>query len=94
MEMFTSFMKGYLKATSILQLKTADFYLSKMAVQYQYFPILMVQILFSQIQKAPGPDFRTVGKSLKVKYTFVSFCLHMSQCGFGKSCPISNFVMV
>ena len=25
----------------------------------------MVQMLFSQIQQAPGPDFRTVGKSLE-----------------------------
>ena len=30
---------------------------------YQFFPILMVQMLFSQIQQAPGPDFRLVGKS-------------------------------
>ena len=28
------------------------------------FPNLMVQMLFPQIQQAPGPDFRKVGKSL------------------------------
>ena len=33
--------------------------------RYQFFPISMVQMLFPQIQHAPGPDFRTVGKSLK-----------------------------
>ena len=31
---------------------------------HQIFPILMVQMLFSKIQQAPGPDFRKVGKSL------------------------------
>ena len=28
------------------------------------FPILMAQMIFSQFQQAPGPDFRKVGKSL------------------------------
>ena len=31
---------------------------------HQAFPIFMIQMLFSQIQQAPGPDFRKVGKSL------------------------------
>ena len=31
---------------------------------HQVFPILMIQ-MFSQIQQAPGPDFRKVGKSLQ-----------------------------
>ena len=32
----------------------------------QIFPILMIQMLCSQIQQAPGPDFRKVGKSLEL----------------------------
>ena len=32
--------------------------------QYQFFPIVMVQMLLYQIQQAPGPDFRMVGKCL------------------------------
>ena len=52
-----------IKATNMLQLYTASFNLLKMAVQYQFFPILMVQMLFPQIQQALGPDFRTIGKS-------------------------------
>ena len=31
---------------------------------YQIFAILIIQMLFSQIKQAPGPDFRKVGKSL------------------------------
>ena len=31
---------------------------------HQVFPILMVQMFFPQIQQAPGPNFRKVGKSL------------------------------
>ena len=50
----------------MLQLYTANFNLFKMAVQYQFFPILMVQMLFPRIQQAPGPNFRTVGKSLDI----------------------------
>ena len=36
----------------------------KNAVQYQFSPILKVQMLFPQIQQAPGPSFRMLGKSL------------------------------
>ena len=40
----------------------------EMAVQFfktaWKFPILMAQIIFPQIQQAPGPDSRKVGKSL------------------------------
>ena len=32
--------------------------------QNQVFPILMARMIFSQIQQAPGPDFRKEGKSL------------------------------
>ena len=52
----------------MLQLYTSKFNLFKMVVQYQFFPILMVQMLFSQIQQAPGPDFRMVGKSLIIRF--------------------------
>ena len=48
----------------MLPLYTANFNLFKMAVQYQFFPILLVQMLFSQIEQALGPDLRMVGKSL------------------------------
>ena len=34
---------------------------------HQDFPILMVQMLFPQIQQGPGPDFRKVGKSLNMR---------------------------
>ena len=33
---------------------------------HQIFPILMVQMLFSQIQQAPGSNFRKVLKSLNI----------------------------
>ena len=33
---------------------------------HQVFPTLMVSMIFSQIQQAPGPDFRKVGKSLNI----------------------------
>ena len=42
----------------MLLLNTANFNLFKMGVQYQFFPILMVQMLFPQIQQAPGPGFQ------------------------------------
>ena len=42
-----------IKATNMFQLYTTNFNLLKMAVQYQFFPILMVQMFFSQIQQAP-----------------------------------------
>ena len=42
----------------------------KIAVQFfktaSNFPILMAQMIFSQIQQVPGPDSRKVGKSLEV----------------------------
>ena len=63
MQIFVSFMKE-IKATNMLQLYTTYFNLLKMEVQYQFFQNLMVQMFFSQIQQAPGPDFRMVGKSL------------------------------
>ena len=43
---------------------------------YQVFPILMVQMLFSQIQQAPGPDLRKVGKPLigtRISYVVCQF---------------------
>ena len=39
---------------------------------YQIFPIFMVQMFFPQIQQAPGPNFRKVGKSLKGKFINIS----------------------
>ena len=33
---------------------------------HQVFPTLMVQMIFFQIQQAPGPYFRKVGKSLAI----------------------------
>ena len=50
----------------MLLLYTVSFNLFKMAVQYQFSPILMFQMLFSHIEQAPGPDFRMVGKSLNI----------------------------
>ena len=55
-----------IKATNMWQLYTANFNLFKMATEYQFAPILMVQRLFPHIQQAPGPNFRTVGKSLRL----------------------------
>ena len=49
-----------IKATNMLQLYTANFLNGGPVL---VFPI-MVQMLFSQIQQASGPDFRMVGKSL------------------------------
>ena len=46
------------------QLKQQIFYSFKLLIliyQYQFFPILMVKMLFSQIQQASGPNFRMVG---------------------------------
>ena len=63
MQIITGFMKG-IKSTNMLQLYTANFNLFKMVVQYQFFPTLMVQMLFFQIQQAPGPSFIMVGQSL------------------------------
>ena len=57
---FHEFYEGQLMCYNFILL----FNLFKMAVQYNFSPILMVQMLFSQIQQAPGPDFRMVGKSL------------------------------
>ena len=61
---FHEFYEGQLKPKNMLQLYTANFNIFKMAVQYQFSPILMVQLLFSQIQQALSPDFRMVGKSM------------------------------
>ena len=67
-------------ATNMLQLYNANFWYGfnpfKMAVQFfrlhEVFPIFMVQMRFSQIQQAPGPDFRKVRKSLTT--LFSNFC--------------------
>ena len=69
MQIFMSFYEMQLKQQ---MLHTANFIYVfnpfKMVVQFfrlhQIFPILMIQILLFQIQQAPGPDFRKVGKSL------------------------------
>ena len=87
----------------MLQLCTASFNLFKMAVQYQFFPILMVQMLFSQNQQVPGSDFRTVGKSLNL--SFYNCILHISSFSqthlFSKfrisiltHCVLGNFCML
>ena len=69
-----------IKATNTLQLYTTSFNLLKMAVQYQFFPILMVQFFppNSTASPSPGPhpNFRTVGKSLitpKLMRLFICF---------------------
>ena len=55
--------KGSKSGTATLY--TANFNLFKLLNwQYQFFPIWMVQMLFSQIQQAPGPVFKMVGKFL------------------------------
>ena len=47
----------------------------KMAVQFfstaSKIPISMAQINFSQIQLAPGPDSRKVGKSLEITFDII-----------------------
>ena len=55
-----------IKATNIIQLYTAYFlYVFESILNgSKVFPILMVEMLLSQIQQAPGPNFRKVGKSL------------------------------
>ena len=53
-----------IKTTNMLQLYTANFNLFKIPFQYQFYPIFMVQMLFSQIRQALRLGFRTVGKSL------------------------------
>ena len=55
MQIFMSFMKDNQSTTNMLQLYTANFNLFKMVVHYQFFSILMVQMLFSQIQQASVP---------------------------------------
>ena len=75
MQFFMSFYEEQLKQQNMLQLYTAN-YLVWFSIQlkwrfisfrlHQILPSLMVQVLFSQIQQAPGPDFRKVGKSLHV----------------------------
>ena len=53
---FHEFNEGSIKAKNLLQLYTANFDQLKMAGQYRFFQILMVQMFFSQIQQAAGPD--------------------------------------
>ena len=67
MQIFMSFMKG-IKATNMLQRYTSNFNLFRMVVkylEYQFFPILIIQMPFSQT------DFRTVGKSLVIFITIM-----------------------
>ena len=49
---------------------------------HQIFPKLMVQMLFSKIQQAPGPNFRKVGKFLNTlrisANTFDTYSLHIA----------------
>ena len=61
---YREFYEGQIKATNTLQLSTANYNLFKMEVQYEFFPILMVQMLFPQNQQVPGHNFSTEGKSL------------------------------
>ena len=44
-----------IKATNMLQLYTANFDLFKIAAQYQFFPILMVQMLFTNFNRPLVP---------------------------------------
>ena len=70
MQIFMSFYEGQLKQQMLYTANILSAYKSVLKWQsssfrlQQIFPILMIKILFSQIQKAPGPDFRKVGKSL------------------------------
>ena len=71
-----------IRATNMLQLYTANFGYPRLLINlkwwscsfelHQVFPTLMVQMIFSQIQMAPGPDFREVGKS------FLFCCIQIS----------------
>ena len=70
MQFFMSFYGGQLK-----QLYTANFlYVFLINLKWlssSSFPNLKVQMLFlPQIQQAPGPDFRMVGKSLPSNYMY------------------------
>ena len=47
--------------------------------QYQFFPILMVQMLFPQIQQAPGPVFRMVGKKSYISLDRWIWCFEWSM---------------
>ena len=78
MRFFISFCEGQLKQHNVLQLYTANIFNSYIVFnplkwhsssfrRHRMFPILMVQMFFSQIQQAPGPDFRKVEKSLQDK---------------------------
>ena len=70
-----SFYEGHM-----LQFYTANFLYVfnpfKIAVQLYLtasnFPILMAKMIVSQIQQAPGPDSRKVGKSLRNLIDFLS----------------------
>ena len=63
------------KATNRLKLYTANFLYPWFLINlkwrsssfrlHQVFTTLMVQMIFFQIQQAPGPDFIKVGKPLK-----------------------------
>ena len=86
MQIFMSFIKCN-QSNRYVKLYTAKFNLFKMVVQYQFFPILMVQMLFSPNQQAQGPDFRMVGKSLNL--SFYHCILHISS--FSQMHLFSNF---
>ena len=69
MQIFMSFYDGKLKqqicySFSLLISSMLFNWQSSYFRLQQIFPILMIQMLFPQIQQAPGPDFRKVGKSL------------------------------
>ena len=59
------------------QLKQLISYMLLNPVQFFYFPILMIQMLFPQIQQAPGLNLRKVGKSLDVGVN----CIHNFYLG-------------
>ena len=74
---FHEFLWRAIKATNMLQLYTANFlyslliHLKLWSSSFrlnQVFPILMIQMLFPQIQQAPGPDQK--GKKIPDKQTF------------------------
>ena len=72
MQIFMSFYEGKLgQQICYSSTRPCFFNQFKMVVQFfetvrphQVFPILMVSMIFSQIQQAPCPNFKKVGKSL------------------------------
>ena len=68
---FHEFLRGAINAANILQLYTASFlYLTHLEWWSSYFPNFDGPNVFPpKIQRAPGPDFRNVGKSLLTKST-------------------------